>query len=156
MGDFSDSLLCPTEYLYTAADGSSVVAHKSACVLGFCTDCKRRQDRFFNCPLHKAGASHNSAASSDAVPTTAGGPVRGMPGIVEWKMFTTVDDNGRPVTPSNRSRGGATADDDDDEWVPAHNTRTKQVSLAIVKTFSWAFYFFVLGPEQLTLGPSFQ
>ena len=131
MGLLSDKLLCAKEFLYMGADGKSVEAHKSACVSGFCPDCKEKQERFFKCPLHKGDASRRFAASSSSLPTH-GDPVGGQPGMVQWKMFTTVDENGRPVVPRSGRRGDTTADDagDDEEWVPSQGRRTKQVCVS--------------------------
>lgn len=97
-------LLCPKEFLYTAADGKAIEAHKSVCVSGFCPKCKDKQARFFNCPLHKGDAERMlfSATSSNTFPANGDTNVD-LPGIVTWDMFTNVDDEeGKPVDARDR------------------------------------------------------
>lgn len=133
MHDLSDKLLCPPEVLYKASDGKDVVAHKSVCVSGFCLECKARQKLFFDCPMHRGdGTGVALHASPDG--TSTPGPSQGPPATVRWRMFTAVDDNGRPTTPGSASRSGDDHGGEDDDWTPTNGQarRKKQVREALI------------------------
>lgn len=136
MGKFSDMLLCPKEELYRSEDGTSVKAHRSACVSGHCLYCKQKQDRFFGCPKHKGGVQRQvhpggGAASSGGEPAWE----------VRWKNFTSVDEKGqatsmssqRRVTPSQTGRGAGGDGDDDEDFDPRGGVkpRSRQVSFVV-------------------------
>ena len=128
MRELSEKLLCPKEVLYEAADGKEVKAHRSVCVSGFCPECDKKQRRFFDCPRHRGDSP------SDAVPATPNStstPLHshGPPSTVRWKMFTAVDENGRPTATTSGGRGGE-EDFDDEEWTPSNGQRqrAKQVN----------------------------
>lgn len=110
MVDLSDLLLCDKVMLYTARDGTRVAAHRSACVSGQCSHCRKKQDRFFGCPQHDATRRmYPSAPNTD-------GPSAGPPGEVLWRMFTSVDERGNATTSGARShrRRHHQQDDGDD------------------------------------------
>ena len=117
MKDFSDSLLCPKEVLYSGRTGDPVEGHRLACVSGHCMDCRKKQELFFKCPQHQGDATRPFPTSSSSFTGDAGE----RPGIITWKEFTDVDDAGRPKSP-RRGRQDDDVLDHDEDWSPSGDT----------------------------------
>lgn len=115
MGNFNDGHMCAKEFLYTSKDGTRVEAHRATCVTGNCPDCKRKQDIFFDCPMHKGGAQRPLFTSVSTSSNDSSGGQHGTPsGEVSWNMFTEVDERGNPTTTRNTD----VDDDEDGEYLP--------------------------------------
>ncbi|CAN0086092.1 unnamed protein product [Pylaiella littoralis] len=120
MANFSDMHLCAKERLYVSKDGTSIEAHKSACVSGHCLHCQRKQDRFFECPRNKGGLQRQVQPAVSTTPATDATD-EPPPGEIRWKIFTNVDSRGMATTATSSQRRGrreTAGDDDDDDYNP--------------------------------------
>ena len=117
MGGLSDKLLCEQKFLYTSkAGGKPVTAHTSVCVEGHCVKCKKKRDRFFNCPRHRGDADRPLVRLGLTEPGL-------RPGEVRWDMFTAVDEGDAP----HADQGGEDEDYNDPRG-SADKKRKRKVS----------------------------